>query len=457
MYKTVRVPIYYDSRFEESFEEQLKNYDTAYKHAVAWYYDEAETVREFLEEQGAVPDSIPGLVWTSLPGTYHAYYKLTEFRRGRDLGQLCLQRAACCRARETVSRFLQSNMKKRFSRKALSKDGRRPRCKNPETLFKNQHTVISQAAPVAKKDGKLYLPGVGQVQLARKTPNMDMRSYSLTRKSGHIELHVSIREPDPPKKKKAGGPIIGIDAGVKHALAVSLQQDGTNHVWFMDPPENARRHKDDDIARLYSKRSKKKRGSRDYKSITRRIQTKSKKITNRAQNWERQAASFLSGLAGKVVVEDLNLQAMTKRKYDTVGNRALHRDMSYSRIGFMRDALEWACKQVGTEYDQVSPQYTSQKCCRCGTIDSRSRQKQAEFHCTCCRNMINADYNAAVNISVHGGAAAGSAVVKQEDGIHLLGFPRNAALSHSKKESPTRGRLMIAQIARNRRYAGGYR
>ena len=446
MYKTVRVPIYYDSRFEDSFETARKNYDTVYKHAVAWYYDEAETVREFLEEQGAVPDSIPGLVWTSLPDRYLSSYRLTEFRKGTSLGHTRLQRAACAAARETVSRFLQSNMKKRWSRDRLAKDGRKPRCKNPETLFKHQHTVISQAAPVAKKDGKLYLPGVGQVQLARKLPDMDMRSYSLTRKSGHIELHVSIREPDPPLKKKAGGPIIGIDAGVKHALTVSLQQDGTNHVWFMDPPENARRHKDDDISKLYSKRSQKRRGSRDYKSITRRIQTKAKKITNRAQNWERQTASFLSGLARKVVVEDLNLQAITKRKYDTPGNRGLNREMAYSRIGSMQATLEWACKKAGTEYDQVPPQYTSQKCCRCGTIDSRSRENQADFHCTCCRFAINADENASVNISVHGGAAAGMAVVKHEDGARLFGLPR--------KEPQARGRLMIAQIARSRRTAG---
>ncbi len=446
MYKTVRVPIYYDSRFEESFEEQLKNYDTAYKHAIAWYYDEAEAVREFLEEQGAEPDSIPGLVWTSLPGTYHAYYRLTEFRRGKNLGPARLQRAACCRAREAVSKFLHSNMKKRWSRDRLAKDGRKPRCKKPETLLKNQHTVLSQAAPIAKKGGMLYLPGVGQIQLARKIPNMDMRSYSLTRKSGYIELHVYIREPDPPLKRNAGEPIICIDAGVKHALAVSLQQDGTNHVWFMDPPENARRHKDDDISWLYSKRSKKKRGSRDYKAITRRIQAKAKKIANRAQNWERQAASFLSGLAGKIVVEDLNLQAMAKRKYDTPGNRGLNRSMAYSRIGSLLDTIEWGCKKGGTIHETVPAAYTSQTCCMCGTTDSRSRENQADFHCTCCRSAMNADENASVSISVRGGAAAGMAVVKQEDGARLFGLPR--------KEPPTRGHSMIAQIARSRRTVG---
>ncbi len=274
---------------------------------------------------------------------------------------------------------------------------------------------------------------------------MDMRSYSLTRKNGHIELHVSIREPDPPKKK-VGGPIIGIDAGVKHALAVSLQQDGTNHVWFMDPPENARRYKDDDIARLYSKRAKKKRGSRDYKSITRRIQTKAKKIANRAQNWERQAASFLSGLAGKIVVEDLNLQAMAKRKYDTPGNRGLNRSMAYARVGSLLDTIEWGCRKSGTLHETVPAAYTSQTCCRCGTTDSRSRENQADFHCTCCRSVMNADENASVNISVRGGAAAGMAVVKHEDGARLFGLPR--------KEPPVRGCLVISQIARSRRTAG---
>ena len=33
MYKTIRVPIWYNSKFEESFEKALQAYDAAYKHA----------------------------------------------------------------------------------------------------------------------------------------------------------------------------------------------------------------------------------------------------------------------------------------------------------------------------------------------------------------------------------------------------------------------------------------
>ena len=167
---------------------------------------------------------------------------------------------------------------------------------------------------------------------------------------------------------------------------------------------------------------------------------------DRAQNWERQTASFLSGLAGKVVVEDLNLQAITKRKYDTPGNRGLNRSMAYARVGSLLDTIEWGCKKGGTIHETVPAAYTSQTCCMCGTTDKRSRITQSDFHCTCCRFAINANENASVNISVRGGAAAGMAVVKQEDGARLFGFPR--------KEPPVRGRLMIAQIARSRRYAG---
>ena len=46
MYKTVRVPMWYDSQFEESFEKALNVYDMTYKQAIAWYYDAAEYLKK---------------------------------------------------------------------------------------------------------------------------------------------------------------------------------------------------------------------------------------------------------------------------------------------------------------------------------------------------------------------------------------------------------------------------
>ena len=71
-----------------------------------------------------------------------------------------------------------------------------------------------------------------------------------------------------------------------------------------------------------------------------------------------------------------------------------------------------------------------------GTMDSRSRENQADFHCTCCRFAENADLGASVNVVVLVGAVAGMAVVKQNGVARLFGLP--------VKEPPARGYSSIA-------------
>ena len=50
----------------------------------------------------------------------------------------------------------------------------------------------------------------------------------------------------------------------------------------------------------------------------------------------------------------------------------------------------------------VDPRNTSRKCSKCGCVDKRSRKSQSNFSCTSCGYTLNADYNAAKNISVLG-------------------------------------------------------
>lgn len=52
----------------------------------------------------------------------------------------------------------------------------------------------------------------------------------------------------------------------------------------------------------------------------------------------------------------------------------------------------------GCKVEYVDARYTSQKCSKCGHIDSSNRKDQAHFKCTKCGFEINADLNAAINI-----------------------------------------------------------
>ncbi|MHA1237348.1 MAG: zinc ribbon domain-containing protein, partial [Candidatus Hodarchaeales archaeon] len=59
----------------------------------------------------------------------------------------------------------------------------------------------------------------------------------------------------------------------------------------------------------------------------------------------------------------------------------------------------------------VNPCYTSQKCSQCGYIARSNRRSQSELHCSECFFTLNADLNAARNLSNFGKSGIGRASV----------------------------------------------
>jgi len=55
----------------------------------------------------------------------------------------------------------------------------------------------------------------------------------------------------------------------------------------------------------------------------------------------------------------------------------------------------------GFEIHFVDPAYTSQTCSRCGVLDKKSRKGEI-YQCTSCGSVMDADYNAAINIHSRG-------------------------------------------------------
>ena len=421
MYKTARVPIYYDSKFEKAFEEQLQNYDSAYKHAIAIFHDDAECMREYFKESGLEKNMLRFHMVRGMVTKYDAHAILTKFRANHaNSCHALIQRAAFNSARIAVERFIESNNEKRKSGKRLAADGRKPRARDALTLLRNQHTIVSKDIPRRRKNNTLYLPGVGNVSLVRKLSSGDMKSFTLTRKDGCIRLNVAFEIPDPAPKTE--GLEVAVDFGVKNAVVAIVSDGKTNYSLHMNPPENSRRNKNDDITKVTSEMSKKKRGSNSYRKLSEKLKRMRAKIRHRQENWERETARFLVGISRVVAMEDLKLAGMIGRKFNKVGNRDLNREMNYSRIGYLKDAILWENKKAGTSTRLVDPAYTSQTCCSCGNISKESRKSQAEFVCVRCGFEMHADENAGINIGRRANLAVGRAVVRCESAGHLLGL-----------------------------------
>ena len=62
--------------------------------------------------------------------------------------------------------------------------------------------------------------------------------------------------------------------------------------------------------------------------------------------------------------------------------------------------IENKAKENGIKFVKIAPQYTSQRCSKCGYIHADNRPDQPTFECLKCGYKENADYNASQNIAI---------------------------------------------------------
>lgn len=65
----------------------------------------------------------------------------------------------------------------------------------------------------------------------------------------------------------------------------------------------------------------------------------------------------------------------------------------------LQQKIEYKAKEAGIQVVYIKPDYTSQRCSKCGHIERDNRPEQATFECKSCDFKTNADFNAARNIA----------------------------------------------------------
>ena len=212
-------------------------------------------------------------------------------------------------------------------------------------------------------------------------------------KSGnHWYLHIAVTK-EIEKSEFKSKHVVGIDRGLRQLLTIYDEQGRTTFV-------NGKQ--------ILQKR-------RHYKCLRQQLQFKNTKsakrrleaIGQRESRWMNNVNHCLS----KTLVNRygsgtiFTLEDLTNVTFDTVSNRAKknrYEHMSWSFYDFEQKLIYKAIAS-GSQVISCDAHYTSQRCPKCGLIDSKNRNKtKHEFCCQACSYRTNDDRVGAMNIQILG-------------------------------------------------------
>jgi IS605 OrfB family transposase len=184
---------------------------------------------------------------------------------------------------------------------------------------------------------------------------------------GRNQIFFNFKFEDVPKINK--GNTLGVDVGIKKVFVSSDGQFGITDKdgW--------------NLGLIQERLDKRKNRSKNF----RQTQTHRKNFIN----WSVKRLN-LSGVK-ELIVEDLT----NMRKGQKVSGWMSH--WSYSLIF---DKLEQRCEENGVRITYIEPAYTSQRCNQCGWVQKVNRSGE-KFKCKACGFELDADLNAAKNISLN--------------------------------------------------------
>lgn len=251
--------------------------------------------------------------------------------------------------------------------------------------------------PSTVTDRTIRLPRIGKVRFQPGErgylPPGRYSQVSVTEQAGRWFVSVVGRQ-EVPEAESNKGPAVGLDLGVARLATLS---DGT----VIENPKALQRGLRK-IKRLQQEVSRKTKGSANRRKAVARLARAHAKVRNIRRDALHKATTTLAKNHGKVVVEDLQVQNMTRstKGKGRAAKAGLNRVVLDASFGEFRRLLEYKGKLYGCEVVAVPPQYTSQRCSVCGHVEKGNRTTQAGFRCLAehCGHEANADLNAAINI-----------------------------------------------------------
>jgi len=151
---------------------------------------------------------------------------------------------------------------------------------------------------------------------------------------------------------------------------------------------------------LQRKLKNKKKGSRRWRNISRRIARLYEKITNCRKDFFYKTSHYLCDQAGMIFVEDLNLKAL--------GRSALRKACLDAAWGTFVNILSYVCWKRGVYFAKVNANGTSQICPECGVNCGKKTLSERVHKCPDCGFQADRDVAAAMVVKKRGESTVGA-------------------------------------------------
>ena len=215
-------------------------------------------------------------------------------------------------------------------------------------------------------------------------------------------VSVSAEFPDSDATPQGDG--IGIDLGLKDLAILS---NGTKYANINESrkarkQEKKKRRLQRSVSRSYEK-NKKKGNYCKTSNVTKKEKKLLRvhhKLTKIRTNY---AHEITTGITKRepsfVCMEDLNVSGM-------MSNRHLSNAIQQQSFRDFRRIMEYKCAWNNIRFITADRFFPSSKlCCQCGAIKSNLTLRERVYRCECCGNVIDRDFQAALNLKAYGEAA----------------------------------------------------
>lgn len=273
-----------------------------------------------------------------------------------------------------------------------------PKFKNKRNPVQSYRTVSATTRIIDGKHIELAKLGVIRCRLHRKVQGV-IKSATISRIADKYYVSFCCNIPKIPKLPTNKNQI-GIDLGVKEFAIDS------NNTIYTNP-----KHLANSLTKLqeeYRKLSRMQKGSSNFRKQSKRIARIHSKIANQRLNHSHQLSRYLVNNFGIICIEDLNVKGMIEQIKDTDKRNAekhnIRRAYSDAGLGQFINILTYKAEETGRTLVKIGRYIPSSQTCHCcGHRNPAVKDLSIrEWVCPNCGEILQRDYNAAINILTEG-------------------------------------------------------